>query len=64
MYNLRLAPIAVPAGRELAMSALADAPVVAHERRRASRPVRRGSGRLRRRAGLLLRQFAEQGEAV
>ena len=42
MYNLLWAPIAVTAGRELAMSGLPDAPVVADKRRRASRPVRRG----------------------
>ena len=44
MYNLLWAPIAVAAGRELAMSGLPDAPVVADKRRRASRPVRSGSG--------------------
>ena len=46
MSNLLWAPIAVAAGRELAMSGLPDAPVVADKRRRASRPVHRGSGRL------------------
>jgi hypothetical protein len=43
MYNLLWAPNAITAGRELAMSGLPDAPVVADKRRRASRPVRRGS---------------------
>jgi hypothetical protein len=41
MYNLLWTPIAVTAGRELAMSGLPDAPVVANKRRGASRPVRR-----------------------
>jgi hypothetical protein len=50
MYNLLWAPIAVTAGRELAMSGLPDAPVVADKRLRASRPVRRGSWRLPRSA--------------
>jgi hypothetical protein len=40
MYNLLWAPIAVTAGRGLAMSGLPDAPVVADRRRGASRPVR------------------------
>jgi hypothetical protein len=43
MHNLLWAPNAITAGRELAMSGLPDAPVVADKRRRASRPVRRGS---------------------
>ena len=43
MYNLLWAPIAVAAGRELAMSSLPDAPAVADKRRRASRPVHSGS---------------------
>jgi hypothetical protein len=64
MHNLLWAPIAVTAGRELAMSALPDAPVVADERRRGSRLVRRASGRLSRRTGLPLRPFAEQREAA
>ena len=63
MYNLLWAPIAVAAGRELAMSGLPDAPVVADKRRRASRPVHSGSGQLRRRAAPLLRPL-EHREAV
>ena len=63
MYNLLWAPIAVTAGRELAMSGLPDAPVVADKRRRASRPVRRGSRRLPRRAARPLRPLAEHREA-
>jgi hypothetical protein len=37
MYDLRLVPIFVGAGRELALSALPDAPVVADERPRGRR---------------------------
>ncbi len=40
MHNLLWAPIAVAAGRELAMSGLPDAPAVADKRRRAARPLR------------------------
>jgi len=64
MYNLLWAPIAVADGRELAMSGLPDAPVVADERRRASRPVHSGSWQLRRRAAPPLRPLAAHGEAV
>ena len=64
MYNLLWAPIAVTAGRELAMSGLPDAPVVADKRRRASRPVHSGSGQLRRRAAPLIRPLVEHREAV
>ncbi|HJW78482.1 MAG TPA: hypothetical protein VJ526_07970 [Beijerinckiaceae bacterium] len=62
MYNLLRAPNAVAAGRELAMSGLPDAPV-ADRRRRASRPVRRGSWRLPRRAARPLRPLTEHREA-
>ena len=67
MYNLLWAPIAVTAGRELAMSGLPEAPDVADKRRRqrrASRPVHSGSGQLRRRAAPPLRPLAEHREAV
>ena len=67
MYNLLWAPIAVTAGRELAMSGLPDAPVVAGKRRRASRPARRASWRLPRRAARPLRPLrplAEHHEAI
>jgi hypothetical protein len=64
MYNLLWAPIAVTAGRELAMSSLPDAPVVAGKRRGASRPVRRGSWWLPRRAARPLRPIAKYREAV
>jgi hypothetical protein len=63
MSNLLWSPIAVTAGRELAMSGLPDAPVVADKRRRASRPVRRGSRWLPRRAARPLRPLAEHREA-
>jgi hypothetical protein len=63
MSNLLWAPIAVTAGRELAMSGLPDAPVVAADKRGASRPVRRGSWRLTRRAVRPLRPLAERREA-
>ena len=64
MYNLLWAPIAVTAGRELAMSGLPDTPVVADKPRRPSRPVRSGSWRLPRRAAPPLRPLAEHREAV
>jgi hypothetical protein len=63
MYSLLWAPIAVTAGRELAMSGLPDAPAVADKRRRASRPVRRGSWRLPSCAARPLRPLAEHREA-
>jgi hypothetical protein len=47
MFNLLWAPIAVAAGRGLAMSGLPDTPVVADQRRRATRPAHSGSGQLR-----------------
>ena len=40
MHNLLWAPIAVTAGRELAMSGLPHTPVVADKRRHAARPLR------------------------
>jgi hypothetical protein len=64
MYDLLGASIPVAASRELAMSALPDAPVVADERRRGRRRLRRGSGRLRLRTALVLRRFAEHREAA
>ena len=64
MHNLLWAPIAVAAGRELAMSGLPDAPAVADKRRRASRPVHSGSEQPRRRAVRPLRPLAEHREAV
>jgi hypothetical protein len=64
MHNPLWAPIAVIASRELALSALPDAPVVAHERRRESRRLRRGTWRLRRRTALRFRPFADYREAV
>ena len=64
MHNLLWAPIAVTAGRELATSGLPDTPVVADKPRRASRPARRGSWRLPRRAVQPLRPLAEHREAV
>ena len=63
MYNLLWAPIAVTAGRELAKSGLPDAPVVAAKRRGASRPVRRGSRWLPRRAARPRRPLAKHREA-
>jgi hypothetical protein len=48
MYDLRLVPIFVGAGRELAHSALPDAPVVADERPRGRRWPRRQATRLER----------------
>ena len=53
------AVVPVAASRELALSALPDAPVVAEKRWRGSRVRRRGSWRLRRRVTLALSQFAE-----
>jgi hypothetical protein len=64
MYDLLWASIAVAASRELAMSALPDAPVVADERRRGRPQPRRGSGRLRLRTALALRRFVEHREAA
>jgi hypothetical protein len=64
MYNLLWAPIAVTAGRELAMSGLPHTPVVADKRRHARRPARRESGQLRRHAARPLRPLAEHREAV
>jgi hypothetical protein len=61
MSKLHHAPLAVEAVRELAMSALPDAPVVA-ERPRASRRRRRGSWRPR--FALPLRRLPEPREAV
>jgi hypothetical protein len=43
MSNLLFTPIAVVAGRELALSARPDAPVVAGDARAAARRLRRGS---------------------
>jgi hypothetical protein len=63
MYNPLWTPIAVTAGRELAMSGLPDAPVVADKPRGTSRPVRRGTWRLPRRAARPLRPLAEHREA-
>jgi hypothetical protein len=48
MYDLRMVPIVVGAGRELAQSALPDAPVVADERPRGRRWPRRQATRLER----------------
>ena len=48
MYDLRLVPIFVGAGSELALSALPDAPVVPDERPRGRRWPRRQSTRLER----------------
>ena len=56
--------VPVAASRELALSALPDAPVVADERRRGSRRRRRGSWRLRRRVTLSLSQFADPRDAT
>ena len=63
MYNLLWAPIAVTAGRELAMSSLPDAPAVADKPQGASRPVRRGSRRLPRRAARPFSPLAPPREA-
>jgi hypothetical protein len=64
MYNLLLAPIAVTAGRELAVSGLPHTAVVADKRRHGRRPARRESWRLRRRAASPLRPLDEHREAV
>jgi hypothetical protein len=48
MYDLRLLPIGLVAGRELALSALPDAPVVPDERPRGRRWPRRQATRLER----------------
>ena len=64
MHNLLWAPIAVTAGRELAMSGLPHTPVVADKQRHARRPARRESWRLPRRAVQPLRPLAEHRGAV
>ena len=46
MYDLRWVPIVVGAGRELARSAMPDAPVVAERPRREGRLLRRFAERL------------------
>lgn len=46
MYDLRWIGIVVGAGRELARSAMPDAPVVAERPRREGRLLRRFAGRL------------------
>ena len=49
MHNLLSGPVGVMATRDLARSALPDAPVVAAERRPPRRRVRRGGARALRR---------------
>jgi hypothetical protein len=63
MSNLLVTPIALVAGRELPLSALPDAPVVA-DKRRGSRGLRAGSRRLRRRTAPALGPFAEPRAAA
>jgi hypothetical protein len=60
MYDLLGIPIGVAAGRELAMSAMPDAPVIADDRRRGRRRPRREDGQRGRTAPT--RQYAEHLE--